>query len=103
MSFPTRLLEGYQHAVVSLTDEQAKIVVAVGDLGVGRLANDLGRRCPGAAVKAITPGHYTIEHKAFRGDLTVCQLCPGAALLEVRAPGLEFRNSQTLGTRRRGR
>ena len=102
MSFPTQLLEGYRHAVLSLTNDQAKLVVFVGNDGIESLARELGRRCPAAALFRIAPTHYTLEHSAFRGEITKCGLFPGTALLEVRAPDLDLRNAlNTLPSRSR--
>lgn len=91
MSFPTQLLDGYQHAVLSLTNDQAKLLVYVGNHGIEGLARDMARRCPSAGLSRITSTHYMIDHSAFSGELTKCGLVPGTALLEVRAPDLELR------------
>lgn len=91
MSFPTELLEGYPFTVLSLTDDQAKLLVFVGKDGIHGLARDLASQCP-AAVFPVTPTRYTIEHSEFRGDITRCPAFPGTVVLEVRAPAVDVRN-----------
>lgn len=92
MSFPTQLLDGYRHAVLSLSDDQAKLLIFLDDGGISRLVRDLARRCPTADLFAIGPGHYAIEDAAFRGDIARCALLPGVAVLAVQAPHLDRRS-----------
>jgi hypothetical protein len=92
VSFPTHLLDGYQHAFLSVGDDQATLLVFVAEGGIDGLARDLARRCRAGIVSRTGPSHYTIEHDAFRGDLTRCVPFPGTAVLEVRAPDLDIRN-----------
>jgi hypothetical protein len=92
VSFPVQLLEGYRHTVLSLEDDQARLIVYLGDAGIDGLARDLRQRCPEATVLPVAPAHYRIEATAFQGDITACHLLPATALLEVRAPNVDVQN-----------
>lgn len=92
MSFPVQLLAGYRHAVLALGDEQAKLIVHLGQAGLEDLAGDIRRRCPGATVLRVGAAHYRIEATEFQGDITPCHLLPATALLEVQAPNADIRH-----------
>jgi hypothetical protein len=91
VSFPMRLLDGYDHVVLASADDAAKLLVRVGTRGLDGLALDLASRCPAATLRATGSGGYRIEAAAFHGDLSRCEAGPGAVLLEVRAPDCELR------------
>lgn len=40
MGFPTRLLDGYSHSPLSISDDNAKILVRLGTSGLRGLADD---------------------------------------------------------------
>lgn len=86
MAFPLWLLDGYRHAVLCVDEDRARFLVFVNAGGMESLARELIRRCPSASLSRPSQTRIVLAHTEFRGELTACQLAPGAVLLDVCQP-----------------